>query len=169
MVDNTLVIERYQSQGFEGFIKLSEFEKDANKIPNGPGLFMIIDFDGTGEFLETGGGAFFKGRNPNKPVNELKELWVNDSQVLLIEKASFRFKNQGLRKKISRLIKFCKGQPTGPFYNGRSLAQRSNFNNLTVAWLCLESSLVKEQYNNALIDFIQNILKPHLLPQKFGR
>lgn len=151
---NTHDYEHYRSLGFEGFIKLSDVERLSNLIPNVAGIFIIFDFDGSGEFLEIGTGAIFKGRNPNKSIDKLKELWINDTTVLLIDKASQRFKNQGLRKKIIRLIRFGRGFPTGNFYNGRSLTQRSNFLNLTVAWLPLNRDEVKNKYKELLTSFI---------------
>ena len=75
--NNIGAIEKY---GFLGFKKLSDVFNNNSSIPDIKGIYMILYTDpNTPEFLITGTGGHFKGRNPNISMQALKYNWIEDT------------------------------------------------------------------------------------------
>ena len=104
--------------GFKGFIPVSALrERGLKMIPDVPGVYMVLRVsEGAPEFLETGSGGHFKGKNPNVPVAELAANWVDGTPVVYIGKAT------SLRKRISQYVRFGQGKPVG-HWGGRYIWQ----------------------------------------------
>lgn len=61
------------SIGFTGFIRLKDVENDYSIFPDCKGLYIIyIDDNQDISFCNPGTGGFFKGKDPNVEIEELK-------------------------------------------------------------------------------------------------
>lgn len=121
--------EELKAAGFKGFIPVSELREGGSKmIPDVPGVYMVLRvFEGAPEFLETGSGGHFKGKDPNVPVAELAANWVDGTPVVYIGKAT------SLRKRISQYIRFGQGKPVG-HWGGRYIWQLADASQLLFCW-----------------------------------
>ena len=100
--------------------------KDA--LPDTPGVYIIALHDICSPvFLPIGTGGFFKGKNPNVPIQELRKNWVDDTSILYIGKAT------SLKKRLLQYFKFGQGANIG-HWGGRYIWQLSNANDLIVYW-----------------------------------
>lgn len=115
--------------GFKGFIPVSALrERGLKMIPDVPGVYMVLRVsEGAPEFLETGSGGHFKGKNPNVPVAELAANWVDGTPVVYIGKAT------SLRKRISQYLRFGQGKPVG-HWGGRYIWQLADAPDLLFCW-----------------------------------
>lgn len=115
--------------GFKGFIPVSALrERGLKMIPDVPGVYMVLRVsEGAPEFLETGSGGHFKGKNPNVPVAELAANWVDGTPVVYIGKAT------SLRKRISQYVRFGQGKPVG-HWGGRYIWQLADAPDLLFCW-----------------------------------
>jgi len=122
-------INNLKDAGFKGFIPVSELREGGLKmIPDVPGVYMVLRLsEGTPEFLETGSGGHFKGKNPNVPVVELAANWVDGTPVIYIGKAT------SLRKRISQYLRFGQGKPVG-HWGGRYIWQLADSSLLLFCW-----------------------------------
>lgn len=118
-----------KAAGFKGLIPVSELREGGSKmIPDVPGVYMVLRVsEGAPEFLETGSGGHFKGKNPNVPVAELAANWVDGTPVVYIGKAT------SLRKRISQYIRFGQGKPVG-HWGGRYIWQLADASQLLFCW-----------------------------------
>ena len=101
-------IDDLKKAGFKGFCSVEKLRDDLSGIPAVAGVYMVV-YQGNGmpEFLENGTGGFFKAKNPNVPVSELKSNWVGGTCVVYIGKATT------LSKRISQYLKFGNGKSIG--------------------------------------------------------
>ncbi len=78
-----------QAQGFEGFKTMGKLMDGAmTQIPAQKGVYVVLrESELAPQFLTEGTGSFFKGKNPNVPISELKTNWVEGTPVVYIGKA----------------------------------------------------------------------------------
>lgn len=124
----TTEIENYKKDGFTGFVPASELRGNTNAIPEGSGVYIVVrESDKAPMFLAEGTGGFFKGKNPNVSIEELKTNYLADSKVLYIGKAT------SLKKRVGQLLRFGAGSAVG-HWGGRYLWQLADSDNLLIAW-----------------------------------
>ena len=122
-------INNLKDAGFTGFIPVSELREGGLKMtPDVPGVYVVLRVsERAPEFLETGSGGHFKGKNPNVPVAELAANWVDGTPVVYIGKAT------SLRKRISQYLRFGQGKPVG-HWGGRYIWQLADASQLLFCW-----------------------------------
>ena len=124
----TKEIENYRKDGFTGFVPVSKLRGAASLLPDSGGVYIVVrDSDNSPEFLATGTGGFFKGKNPNVGLEELESNYVAGSKVVYIGKAT------SLKKRVGQLLRFGAGSAVG-HWGGRYLWQLADSDNLLIAW-----------------------------------
>ena len=127
-------IEDIKNQGFVGFLKISDLMKDSSKIPDSPGVYMVL-YPGKDipTFIHPGTGGFFKDKDPNKPESFLQQNWVKDTVVVYIGKAGGTGKSATLFTRLRMYLRFGQGAPVG-HYGGRLIWQIKNSGDLLICW-----------------------------------
>lgn len=106
--------------GFAGFRTIHELWKDDSVIPKTKGVYFVL-YPGNGmpEFVEKGTGGFFKNRDPNVSMAELRSKWVDGTPVIYIGKAGGQSRKTGkpgkatLQSRIRQYLRFGKSGRTG--------------------------------------------------------
>jgi len=112
-----------EKNGFKGFITVSELWLDKSPIPKIKGVYLIIDTSFKKiDFLSTGVGGFFKGKNPNVPISELKSNLVKNSQVVYIGKAGTPKGKATLYSRLGQYLRFGQTKNVG-HWGGRYIWQ----------------------------------------------
>ena len=133
MVD---IKEQLKDEGFEGFISVKDLKEDFKngRVPKEEGVYQILRMSSTPPtFLQKGTGGYFKGKEPNVSIDELRSNWVADEPVVYIGKAS------ELYKRIRQYMQFGSGKAVGHF-GGRYIWQLSDSDGLIVCWKCVSES-----------------------------
>ena len=125
--------------GFLGFVKLEDLFINSSIIPYIKGIYMILYNDSnTPEFLITGTGGHFKGKNPNISMQALKYNWTEDTKVVYIGKAGGDDSKATLRSRLTQYFRFGQGKNVG-HWGGRLIWQIKNSKELLVCWKPLPS------------------------------
>lgn len=133
MVD---IKEQLKGAGFDGFISVKDLKEDFKngRVPKEEGVYQILRLSSTPPtFLQKGTGGYFKGKEPNVSIDELRSNWVVDEPVVYIGKAS------ELYKRIRQYMQFGSGKAVGHF-GGRYIWQLSDSDGLIVCWKCVSES-----------------------------
>lgn len=143
-------IDLLQSNGFEGGISIATLKSSCSMLPDKPGVYLITkEIEQQFSFLEVGTGGHYKEKNPNVPIQELQENWVQDTIVVYIGKAT------SLQSRLRQYMQFGSGKKIG-HWGGRYIWQLSNADELLVWWKEVdnprdaEKELIKnfkQQYN----------------------
>ena len=130
--------ELLQAQGFEGFMTMGELMDGARTlIPNLKGVYVVLrESDSAPQFLSEGTGGFFKGKNPNVSIAELKDNWVKGTSVVYIGKAGGANSSATLQKRLGQYLHFGQGANIG-HWGGRYIWQLSDSRDLVVCWKTL--------------------------------
>ena len=116
----------------DGIESIQTIRLDLQRIPKETGIYCILLPEKFRiEFLEQGTGGAFKKRNPNVSLEELKNNWVEGTDILYIGKT-----DDSLRTRISAYLKFGDGKPIG-HWGGRYIWQLANSQELLVGWKAL--------------------------------
>jgi len=127
-------IKAIADYGFFGFKKLGDLFNNRTIIPDVKGVYMILYNDpNTPEFLITGTGGYFKGKNPNISLQTLKYNWVKGTYVIYIGKAGGDDSKATLRSRLTQFFRFGQGKNVG-HWGGRLIWQLENSNELLVCW-----------------------------------
>ena len=101
-------------QGFEGFVTIDKLKSDPYQIPTKQGVYVVLlPQDSKPAFLENGTGGFFKDKNPNVPISELKANWVNNTDIIYIGKAGGSSSRATLQSRLIQYLKFGMGIKIG--------------------------------------------------------
>jgi len=148
-----------KSDGFVGFIKISDLFDDVTIVPDERGVYFILYLDSNPpQFSERGVGGFFKGKNPNVPLQYLESNWVEGSIVIYIGQAggikAGNWSNQTLQTRIKKYMKFGQGYNIG-HYGGRLIWQLGNYKDLVLCWKALQGKIEdpKEVESKLISDF----------------
>lgn len=129
--NNRKEIEKY---GFSGFKSVKELWEDKNFIPKERGVYLVIDPNfKKPEFLKKGVGGFFKGKNPNVSLDELKSNVVATSKVIYIGKAGSLTGKATLYSRLDQYLKFGQTKNVG-HWGGRYIWQLKNHSDLIFCW-----------------------------------
>lgn len=147
-------IENLKKSGFSGFKSVKQLRMSLEDVPQVKGVYVVIrDSEDAPEFVKQGTGGHFKGKNPNKDIEELNMNWVDGSPIVYIGQTE-----RDLRTRIGELIKFGQGYPIA-HWGGRILWQLKDAENLLVAWKELPDQAPKEMERSMLTDFRKTYLK----------
>lgn len=143
-----------QAQGFEGFKTMGEL-MDGTKalIPAQKGVYVVLrESESAPQYLVKGTGGFFKGKDPNVSLAELKENWVAKTSVLYIGKAGGTGSSATLRKRLDQYLRFGQGANVG-HRGGRYIWQLADSRDLVVCWKVLPSDEPREVERQIIEDF----------------
>ena len=129
-------LEEIKKAGFTGFKTMRELFVDNSAIPKMKGVYLVINPTKQAEFLPIGTGGYFRGKNPNVSINELKSNWVDDTLVVYIGKAGSETGSATLNSRLKQYIRFGQGADVG-HYGGRLIWQLKNSADLVVCWKTL--------------------------------
>lgn len=138
-----LTVDQLKDSVFEGFVTIADLRVN-NSAPLQKGVYVVLRINVSDpDFLKEGTGGYFKGNNPNVPVDELYANWIPESSVLYIGKAGGKSKKNGketkatLNSRIEQLLRFGQGEPVG-HWGGRYLWQLADAESLLVCWKVLD-------------------------------
>ena len=109
-------------------------------------------------FLAEGTGGYFKGRNPNVPVDVLECNWVQGTPVTYIGKAGGSTSNATLRSRVRQYLRFGQGNNVG-HWGGRYIWQLENTDNLAVCWKFVTDEEPREIESRLIQMFISDFGK----------
>jgi hypothetical protein len=127
-------IDEIKKAGFLGFKKMSELFINSSSVPKIKGVYLVLNpnYKKT-DYLQIGSGGYFKGRNPNVSIDELKSNWVDNSLVIYIGKAGSETTSATLNSRLKQYFRFGQGKNIG-HWGGRLIWQLKNTNDLIVCW-----------------------------------
>lgn len=141
-IKKTIVGEKdtLRNMGFEGFISMGELMDGAkSEIPAQMGVYVVLrENNTTPKFLSEGTGGFFKGKNANVSIDELKANWVEDTSIVYIGKAGSTGSTANLRTRLGQYLRFGDGANVG-HWGGRYIWQLEDSRDLIVCWKPLTS------------------------------
>jgi len=149
--NNTLNL---QKAGFEGFLPISLLLNNISKIPAQKGVYMVI-YNSVKEpvFQLIGTGGYFKGKDPNVSLSELKNNWVDGSNVIYIGKAGGTASTATLRSRLSQYLRFGNGENLG-HYGGRYIWQLT-FPDKLICWKQMMTREPKEEESRLINLFVE--------------
>lgn len=149
-------IENLKKAGFKGFVPVSALkatgiystDRVADRELDKAGVYMVVrsSYDAP-LFREIGTGGHFKGKNPNVPIRELENEWVDGETVIYIGKAGGKNLSATLRKRLNQYIRFGSGEAVG-HWGGRYIWQLEDADQLLFCWKAYADA---EQLEKALI------------------
>jgi len=148
-------IDSIKKEGFEGFLTIGSLMNNNSPIPRDKGIYMILYTETKmPDFVETGTGGFYKGIDPNVPVELLIQNWVENTPVLYIGKAGKGIGNTSLHSRLRQYFNFGRGKNIG-HRGGRFIWQIKNWNDLVVCWKTtpnddprdIEAAMIRNFYN----------------------
>ena len=123
-----------EKKGFSGFKTAKELRLEKNVIPKTRGVYLVIDPNyKKPKFLKTGVGGFFKGKDPNVPIRELKANIVTNSQVVYIGKAGSPTNKATLHSRLDQYLRFGQKKKVG-HWGGRYIWQLRKHKELIFCW-----------------------------------
>ena len=148
-----------KSEGFQGFYSISQLTQNSSLIPSEKGIYLFLYNEPSSPiFINPGSGGFFKGKNPNVSIEELKANWVENTTVVYIGKSGTSTGNATLNSRLIQYLKFGQGKNIG-HYGGRYIWQIKTHKDLIICWKttpnqdprALEKEMIKDfviQYGN---------------------
>lgn len=148
----------YKRLGFEGFKPISELMDSVDVVPDKKGIYMVLRGATSAPiFVEQGTGGFFKGKNPNVTIEDLKKNWIEGERVLYIGKAGGTKKDGTaskvtLQERIALYMCFGQGKPVG-HWGGHLIWQLEGAKDLVVCWKVLEKEEPREEEKKMIQKF----------------
>jgi hypothetical protein len=129
MIMNFQSVSQIKEAGFFGFVRIEDlYNSGYSSVPERGGVYLILRVsDAKPVFVSKGTGGYFKGKEPNVSIDELKSNWVDGTCVMYIGKSS------NLRKRVSAYVRFGHGKNVGHF-GGRLIWQLYDCHDLIVCW-----------------------------------
>lgn len=132
------IITQLKDLDFQGFEPISQVRQNNKIIPQKKGVYIILKTAKKYTFREIGSGGYFKGKNPNVPLEELKANWVDNCQIVYIGKAGSTNSLSTLRSRLTQYFQFGQGKDVG-HQGGRYIWQLEEAETLYVCWKTIES------------------------------
>lgn len=146
-------IKKLKCEGFTKCSSIRELRLSTKIIPKIKGVYVVIrNKDTAPQFLEKGTGGFYKGKDPNVSIEELKSNWVEDSKIVYIGKGGDPSKKATLNSRIKQYLSFGKGNKVG-HYGGRYIWQLSDAEDLIIAWKPLPDESPSEVETRMIDEF----------------
>ncbi|MBM3436217.1 MAG: hypothetical protein FJY07_08405 [Bacteroidetes bacterium] len=154
-------IDEIKIYGFEGFNTVKSLWQNRKIIPKEMGVYLVLnpEFENP-EFIFPDVGGFFKSKNPNISLEELKTKWVEDSMVVYIGKAGEQGKNATLHSRIGHYLRFGQGKKAG-HWGGRYIWQLANYYDLIFCWKVTEGENPRKVETKLIDEYYQQF---HKLP-----
>jgi hypothetical protein len=147
-------IDDIKKNGFIGFKTVSELWTNNNSIPKIKGVYLVINPSyNFPEFIIPGVGGFFKGKNPNVSLIELKSNYVNNSKVVYIGKAGSPTGQATLHSRLGQYLRFGETKNVG-HWGGRLIWQLKNHSELIFCWKPTPKADPREIEKKLLNEFI---------------
>ena len=152
-------LDSIKKSGFNGFKKIAELKLNASPIPKIKGVYLVIRPDNSKvEFVENGTGGFFKDKNPNVAISELKNSWIEEAQIVYIGKAGGSESDATLNSRLKQYLNFGQAKKVG-HWGGRYIWQIKNIDDYIICWKELPDEeprsveiklmeLFRQKYNN---------------------
>ncbi len=126
--------ESIKQSGFKGFRKVSELKMDSAIVPKTKGVYLLLRPDSRKvQFVEKGAGGFYKDKNPNVPISELSNRWIEDAHIIYIGKAGGTNSDATLNSRIKQYLKFGQGKKIG-HWGGRYVWQIKDIDEYIICW-----------------------------------
>jgi len=152
-------IDEIKKAGFIGFKKMSDLFIDSSSISKIKGIYLILNPDyKNAEYLEIGTGGYFKEKNPNVSLDELKLNWVDNSLIVYIGKAGSETSKATLNSRLKQYFRFGQGKKVG-HWGGRLIWQLKNANDLIVCWKPLPNENPRITENELIKNFVLEFSK----------
>ncbi len=147
-------IEDLKKNGFKGFKTVKELWTDKSSIPKVKGIYLVINptYEKV-EFINPGVGGFFKGKDPNVSIAELKNNYVDNSQIVYIGKAGSPTGKATLNSRLGQYLSFGKTKNAG-HWGGRLIWQLQNHRELVFCWKPTPCDDPREIEKNLLNDYM---------------
>lgn len=127
-------IAELKSIGFTGFLSIEKIIKNYDVLPKQKGVYILIHSAENSNFLAVGTGGFFKQREPNVSIDELKRNWIKDSSILYIGKAGSENRRATLHSRLKQYFNFGQGKAVG-HWGGRYIWQLEQPYTILVCWM----------------------------------
>jgi hypothetical protein len=149
-------IEEIKKQGFVGFKSVEDIRENSGTIPKSKGVYVVLhpNYQKV-DFLDIGTGGFFKGKNPNVTLEDLKNNWVMNSHLIYIGQAGGNGSANTLNKRIRQYINFGNGKNVG-HYGGRFIWQIKDNHQLIFAWKEVPNDNPSVIEKQLLMDYINH-------------
>lgn len=112
---------------FDGQATVKDLKSGKILLPISPGLIIVKWKGEKPEFLRTGTGGTYDGREPNVSLEKLEAKWVNGAEIVNI---GF---SKSIADRINALLLFSQGEPVR-HNGGRYMWQIKNSEQLIVCW-----------------------------------
>jgi hypothetical protein len=148
-------IDAIKKEGFVGFRSMADLFTDSSVLPKIKGIYLVLYLEKKGpEFLTVGTGGHFKGKNPNVPLSELKQNWVDETIAVYIGKAGKDGSAATLQSRLRQYFGFGQGGNVG-HWGGRLIWQLRNSRNLVVCWKALPNADPRTVEANLIQEFVK--------------
>jgi len=154
MIVNFNDISEIKEKGFKGFKPVNELWKNKSIIPQTKGVYLVINptFNKT-KFINPGVGGFFKGKDPNVSIKQLKNNHVENSQIVYIGKAGSPTGKATLNSRLGQYLSFGKNKNIG-HWGGRLIWQIENHYDLILCWKPTPNDDPREVEKQLLTNYI---------------
>lgn len=147
-------IDDLKKAGFTGFQKVKDLRKDSTSIPMEKGVYMVVrNNQNKPSFLAEGSGGYFKGKEPNVPIDKLERKWIDNTCVIYIGQTGGGESHSTLRERLELYLEFGNGEAVA-HRGGRYIWQLSDHENLLFCWKTLSNKDPKV-YEWNLMDFFE--------------
>ena len=152
-------VAEIKKAGFGGFRRVRELVSDRNILPDVQGVYMVLYINSLPPiFLANGTGGFFKGRNPNVPVDVLESSWVQGTPVIYIGKAGGSDSSATLKSRLRQYLRFGQGKKVG-HWGGRYIWQLENPDDLVMCWKAVTDEEPRELEVRLIQKFVSDFGK----------
>jgi hypothetical protein len=146
-------IDELKKIGFDGFKTMQELFVDSSVIPPLKGIYLILHLDRREpSYLKKGSGGYFKGKDPNVAVGELRIKWIEKTIVIYIGKAGSEKGKSTLNSRLKQYLAFGQGKNVG-HWGGRHIWQITFSKDLVVCWRQFPNSDPRTTEKELIRDF----------------
>jgi hypothetical protein len=137
--------------GFSQPITIDELRRTrCSGVPESPGAYLIVrSSDSTPDFLSVSTGGWFKGQDPNAPLDVVRAHWVQGAHVLYVGMTAAR---KGLKGRLCCFFDFGCGKAVG-HRGGRLLWHLKDSGELLVRWRPCAEAEADDAETKAIADF----------------
>jgi hypothetical protein len=148
-----------EESGFRGFKTVSELWTNKSSIPKVRGVYLVLNpsYENP-EFINPGVGGFFKGKDPNVSIKDLKENYVSNSLVVYIGKAGSSTSQATLHSRLGQYLRFGQTKNVG-HWGGRLIWQLKNHAGLEICWKITVNDEPRDVEKQLLNEYIKQFGK----------
>jgi|SRR5690606_20361991 len=114
LVYNQSIIPQLKVLGFKGFETIGNIKNtNYDMLPKVKGIYIILYTEDSPNFLSSGTGGAFNGRDPNVSIEELERNWVKNAPIIYIGKAGGESSSATIHSRLKQYFRFGEGKPIG--------------------------------------------------------